>query len=90
MRAPTAKTVNRLTTVEVPMPVDCFNKFMEPMQEDPEIGINRDDQGCLTPSRSTATSDYYEYLLTKPTKYDLLFALETTDRKKYQVSKHSI
>ena len=82
MRPPTARSTRRLQEVKVRMPLECFNDLMRPYESDPSVGVKRTEDGAaLEPTRSTATSNWYEYLLNKPTKYDAMFALEKADIK---------
>ena len=82
MRPPTARSTRRLQEVKVRMPIECFNDLMRPYESDPDMGVQRTEDGAaLEPTRSTTSSHWYEYLLNKPTKYDAMFALERADIK---------
>ena len=48
---------------------------MEPYASDDSVGVKRNADGALEPTSSTATTEYFRYLLNKPTKYDALFEL---------------
>ena len=82
IRPPTARTCRKLVEVKVPLPMDCFQAFMKPYEDDPDIGVERGEDGLIKPTSSGASSNYFRYLLTKPTKYDKLFSLDTLNNKK--------
>ena len=86
MHPPTSKMTRRLISVSRPMPIELFYKFMAPLEDNAQEMIERDESGMLTPTRKTASTDWYEYLLCRPTAYDKMFALERADKKKYPLS----
>ena len=83
VRPPTARTTRRLLTVQQKMPIEIFNRIMAPMAEDADTEIKRGDDEQLLPTRETSATRWFEYLLTKPTRYDNMFALEKADKSKH-------
>ena len=54
MRPPTARSTRRLQEVKVRMPIECFNDLMRPYESDPDVGVQRTEDGAaLEPTRST-------------------------------------
>lgn len=82
-RPPTAKTRRVLLEVEQPMPLEAFEAFMAPMADDERLEIKRDKKNHLEPTRSTGTSNYFEFLIDNPLLYDKLFALDSINENKH-------
>ena len=51
-------------------------------EDDPDLDVQRGEDGRLVPTHSNTSTAYFRYLLTKPTKYDRLFALEALNKRK--------
>ena len=80
VRPTTSLTRRRLVEVKVPLPRECFDDFMEPLQEGEAEGVSRDEtSGALLPTRVTATTNFWAYVIHRPMVTDRLLKLETSD-----------
>ena len=80
VRPTTSLTRRRLVEVKVSLPKECFDDFMEPLQEGEAEGVSRDEtSGALLPTRETATTNFWAYVIHRPMVTDRLLKLETSD-----------
>ena len=65
-----------------PLPLESFKAFMEPLKDGDALGLVRDADGEITPTKTSAACDRYNYIITRPMVTDRLFQLDKTDQSK--------
>ena len=82
VRPATALTRCRLLEVVQPLPLESFKAFMKPLNDGDAVGLVRDTDGEMTPTKTSSACDRYNYIITRPMVTDRLFQLDTTDQTK--------
>jgi hypothetical protein len=82
VRPATALTRRRLLEVTVPMPQESFKLFMEPLKDGDAPGLVRGADGEILPTKSGATCDRFNDIITRPMVTDRLFQLVRADLPK--------
>jgi hypothetical protein len=76
---PTHLTRRRLLELKLPLPRELFEPYMEPLLDGDAHGLEREEDGTIKPTKETATSQRFDYTITRPMVTDRLFALEKSD-----------
>ena len=79
VRPTTAATRREEIVVKHAMPVQCFQKVMEALNEGDAEGIVRDSAGLLKPTKSTAALHKYKYIIRKGSVSDKIFCMSALD-----------
>jgi hypothetical protein len=82
VRPATALTRRRLLEVVQPLPLESFKAFMKPLNDGDAVGLVRDTDGEMTPTKTSSACDRYNYIITRTMVTDRLFQLDTTDQTK--------
>jgi hypothetical protein len=77
----TSRTRRRLVQVRAKVPEEVFQDFVACLEDGDALGVQRDDSGKLVPTKTTQTSQIYDYTIKKPTVVGKLFSLEDRDPK---------